>query len=60
MLPLNHILSAFLAYSLVCLEQKRRKLPTPEATLRALNHKKVKQLESLFLAQKAIFGGVYA
>jgi predicted nucleic acid-binding protein len=57
---LNHILSVFLAYSLVHLDQKRKKLASPEDALRALNRKKVKQLESLFLAQEAIFHDVHA
>jgi hypothetical protein len=57
---INHVLSVAFAYSLTRLEQKRKKLPTPEDALRALKLKKVSCLIRQFSALEQIFRGVYA
>lgn len=57
---LNHIASVFQAYALVQLEMKKRKIATPEKTIRLLKTKKIDFLIQRIAPSGQIFKSTYA
>ncbi len=56
----NHILNTFVAYAILQLERKRRKLKNPEAALRRIKLKSCTQIINHWSAPGQIFGPVFA
>ncbi len=57
---LNHVASVFQAYALIQLEMKKRKIETPEKTIRTLKSKNVQFLSNRITPLDQIFEAVYA
>jgi SRSO17 transposase len=59
-LQINHQLNVFFAYTILQLEQKRKRLRTPEAALKRMKKQKYSSLECRIRSSYQIFGGIYA